>query len=198
MSKLIPILDNGHGGAINGIYQTSGKRSPNWELGVLYEGLFNRWIVNGVIKQLDALQIPYYHVSPELRDVSLNTRTIRANKIFKENPNTYLLSIHANAGGGTGLEGFTSIGETLSDEVAEVFLRNLKNDFPHEKMRPDYFDGDMDKERDYYILRNTSGRAVLLELGFMDHPADYKKLWDLWHQQSLVNSIVNSIKEMYL
>ena len=33
------ILDAGHGGMINGKYQTKGKRSPVWEDGsVLYEG----------------------------------------------------------------------------------------------------------------------------------------------------------------
>ena len=30
-----------------------GKRSPDWELGVLYEGVFNRWIVNEIAKNLE-------------------------------------------------------------------------------------------------------------------------------------------------
>lgn len=44
MSKPTIIIDEGHGGLIQGIYQTEGKRSPNFkELGgVLYEGIFNR------------------------------------------------------------------------------------------------------------------------------------------------------------
>ncbi|MBK8079429.1 MAG: hypothetical protein IPK25_03525 [Saprospiraceae bacterium] len=52
------ILDNGHGGVINGIYQTSGKRSPNWNQGILYEGMFNRWVVNRVIEALDRKKNP--------------------------------------------------------------------------------------------------------------------------------------------
>ncbi len=199
MQKLIPILDNGHGGIINGRYQTGGKRSPNWDMGVLYEGAFNRWIVNGIMMVLDQLQIPYYHVSPELRDVSLNARVARANKIYQENPNTYLLSIHANAGGGEGIEGFTSVGDTASDPIAERFLEVLENDLPKEKMRFDrYSDGDRDKEANYRVLSKTNGRAILLELGFMDHPEDYKRLWDPWNRQEKINSIVHVIKELHV
>ena len=199
MSKLIPILDNGHGGIINGIYQTGGKRSPNWDMGVLYEGAFNRWIVNGIMMQLDQLKIPYYHVSPELSDVSLDTRVERANEIFEQNRHTYLLSIHANAGGGLGIEGFTSLGDTGSDPLAELFLRVLEADFPREKMRFDrYSDGDRDKEANYRVLSKTNGRAILLELGFMDHPEDYKRQWDPWNRQEKINSIVHSIKELHI
>ncbi|MBK8888090.1 MAG: hypothetical protein IPN46_16750 [Saprospiraceae bacterium] len=55
------ILDNGHGGVINGKYQTTGKRSPNWDKGVLFEGMFNRWVVNRIIeKQIEENTIlPY-------------------------------------------------------------------------------------------------------------------------------------------
>lgn len=196
MQKLIPILDNGHGGIINGNYQTGGKRSPNWDMGVLFEGAFNRWIVNGIMLALDHLKIPYYHVSPELRDITLKTRVARANKIYQKNPNAFLLSIHANAGGGTGIEGFTSYGQTSSDPIADRFLSVLENDFPNEKMRFDtYSDGDKDKEASYQVLTKTIGKAVLLELGFMDHPEDYKRLWDPWNRQEKINSIVHVIKE---
>ena len=101
---MIPILDNGHSGMVGGQYLTAGKRSPDWEKGVLYEGAFNRWVVNLIMRELDYAGVPYYHVSPELTDISLTKRVNRANKIHATNPNTYLLSIHANAGGGTGLE----------------------------------------------------------------------------------------------
>ncbi|MFC4219010.1 N-acetylmuramoyl-L-alanine amidase [Flagellimonas marina] len=200
MSRLVPILDNGHGGMIGGVYQTAGKRSPKWELGTLYEGMFNRWIVNGIIEQLDIMAIPYYHVSPEPRDVSLGTRCDRANTIHSKDPNTYLLSIHANIGGGkgTGIEGFTSTGATASDRIAELFLCNIENDMCNERMRFDYYsDGDRDKERDYRVLTGTNGPALLMELGFMDHPSDYKKLWDKWHRQELINSLVGSIDQLY-
>ncbi len=51
MSNYLWIFDNGHGGIIDGVYQTAGKRSPLWPDGeILYEGEFNRGIVNRLMK----------------------------------------------------------------------------------------------------------------------------------------------------
>lgn len=194
MSKIV-ILDNGHGGMIGGQYQTNGKRSPNWNKGVLYEGMFNRWIVNGVIKKLDYAKIPYYHVSPEMADVSLYERVRRANDIYRSNKNTYFVSIHANAGGGEGIEGFTTKGETPSDSIAEKFLCGLEE--LGQNQRYDFTDSDRDKETNYLVLRDTNCPAVLLELGFMDNKRDYEKLWDLRHQQEIINKLFKTIKDIY-
>ena len=44
---MIVILDAGHGGMIDGEYQTAGKRSPIWDDGSQYfEGVGNREIVS--------------------------------------------------------------------------------------------------------------------------------------------------------
>ena len=43
-SKYLWLFDNGHGGIIDGVYQTAGKRSPKWEDGTqLFEGEFNEY-----------------------------------------------------------------------------------------------------------------------------------------------------------
>lgn len=191
------ILDNGHGGLINGIYQTSGKRSPNWDKGVLFEGMFNRWVVNRIIEKLDRKKIPYYHISPEFTDTTLETRTNRANLIFDQNPDVWILSIHANAGGGTGIEGFTTLGQKTSDGIGDLVLRNLKDDMIGTSMRFDWSDGDRDKEKDYYILKRPMAPAFLIECGFMDHPIDYNNLWDEIYIDTLVDSLVRSIIEVY-
>lgn len=195
MSQIV-ILDNGHGGVINNKYQTSGKRSPNWSKGVLYEGMFNRWVVNRIIEKLDRLKIPYYHISPELTDVSLKARSDRANKIMRSDKNTYLLSIHANAGGGKGIEGFTTVGVTGSDKIAEKFLSNLEEDVDTD-FRFDLSDGDRDKESNFWMLRKPVGKAFLLECGFMDNQKDYFNLWNEEYLNKLVDSCVRSIKELY-
>lgn len=191
-----PILDCGHGGVINGIYQTNGKRSPNWDKGVLYEGMFNRWVVNRIIERLDRLKVPYYHISPELEDTPLEVRTKRVNKIMRSDKDTYLLSIHANAGLGLGIEGFTTIGTTGSDKVAELFLTNLQEDLETD-FRFDMSDGDKDKELDFWVLRKSIGKAFLLECGFMDNKKDYYRLWDETYISKLVDSCVRTIKELY-
>lgn len=194
---MIPILDNGHGGVINGIYQTPGKRSPKWSRGVLYEGMFNRWVVNRLIEKLDRNNIPYYHISPELEDISLQARVNRANKIYLENRNTYILSIHANAGGGVGVEGFTTVGETKADLVGETFLSKIESHLPEQRMRFDFKDGDRDKEKNYYILRKAVAPAFLLECGFMDHEKDYCNLWDEVYISTLVDSLYETVLELY-
>ena len=88
------ILDNGHG--IN----TPGKRSPFEP--VLYEYEFNRDIVKRISDKLNTLNIPNVILTPEEEDVSLSTRVKRANEIYSYNPDAILISIHANAGCGTG------------------------------------------------------------------------------------------------
>jgi len=195
MSKLIPIFDNGHGGIIGGVYQTPGKRSPSWSKGILYEGAFNRWIVNRLMEKMDRNSIPYFHVSPELEDVALKTRTDRGNKIYATNKNAYILSLHANAGGGSGLEGFTTVGKTKSDEISEKFLKAFEKEGI--TIRSDKTDGDLDKESDFWMLRVPNCPAVLIELGFMDNMKDYNELWDIPHLEKLVNIIYSVIYNLY-
>ena len=196
MGKTV-ILDNGHGGMINNIYQTAGKRSPQWSKGTLYEGMFNRWVVNRLIEKLDREKIPYYHISPELTDVSLQTRVNRADTIHSSNKQVWILSIHANAGGGIGVEGFTTKGKTDSDRIGEIVLKNLETDLQGQKMRFDTSDGDRDKESNFYILRKPKASAFLLEAGFMDNAIDYCNLWDEEYLGKVVNSLFNSIKQIY-
>lgn len=88
------ILDNGHG--IN----TPGKRSPFKP--VLYEYEFNRDVVKRISNKLNQLHIKNTILVPEDEDVSLSTRVKRANSIYKQHPDAILISIHANAGCGTG------------------------------------------------------------------------------------------------
>lgn len=199
MKQYVPILDAGHGGIIGGEYQTDGKRSPDWQFGTLYEGAFNRWVVSLIMRELDYAGVPYYHVSPELRDVTLQTRVNRANSIYRKDPRAYLFSLHANAGGGTGLEGFTYHGQSQSDYIAEEFLQNLKQEFEPQgwRMRSDVIDGDLDKESSFFILKNTICPAFLLECGFMDFDWDYTQLWSQDYQQALACNVSQTIIRMY-
>ncbi len=172
---MIVLLDNGHGALINGKYQTPGKRSPRWSNGTqLYEGEFNRAIVNGIIQELTELKIPYVNIAPEYRDVRLETRVKRANEYLKSN--SFYLSVHANAGGGHGSEVFTSPGDTKSDKIATIFGLEYKNTFPDKKLRTDFTDGDLDKERRFYVLTRTKMPAILTENFFMDNEEECKDI----------------------
>lgn len=195
--RFIPILDNGHGGVIGGEYQTAGKRSPNWKHGVLYEGMFNRWVVNHLAEKLDRAQIPYYKVSEESRDVSLEERVERVNKIIRDVPNGMLLSVHANAGGGSGMEFFTTQGVTTSDLICNEFIKEAIKAVPNHKLREDLSDGDSDKEANFYILSRVACPAVLVEVAFMDNEKDYEKLWDKSFLEDFVEGLYAAIYTLY-
>lgn len=196
---MLILLDAGHGGIINGVYQTAGKRSPVWSDGSqLFEGEFNRWIANALAERLSAQGIPYVLISPEQRDVSLQTRVKRANSYSDES--CIYVSIHSNAGGGRGFEVFTSEGTTLSDKIANYFALAFKEEFPDSPLRADLRDGDYDKDRNFYVLKNTKMPAVLTENFFMDNEKECREiLLTPEGRNKIVNfhemAIVNFIKD---
>ncbi len=171
---MLVLLDNGHGGLINGMYQTAGKQKDWKENGIFYEGEFNRAIVNGIVEQLTALKISYVTIAPEYWDVRLETRVSRANKYNLKN--TFFLSVHSNAGGGNGSEIYTTPGDTFSDKIATVFGEAFKDEFPNKTLRTDFSDGDLDKERRFYVLTKTKMPAILTENFFMDNLDEFKTI----------------------
>ncbi len=123
------ILDNGHGGMLNGKYQTKGKRSPKWSDGTqLFEGVWNREIVYKLSRLLDWADISFEILVPEESDISLGERIKRVNNIYKKRKDSILISIHANGfsnESANGFEIFTSRGETKSDKYAKIIHFSL-------------------------------------------------------------------------
>jgi N-acetylmuramoyl-L-alanine amidase len=187
------ILDAGHGGMINGVYQTAGKRSPIWEDGrQLFEGVFNRGIVEKLHKICEYHSIDSHILVPEQEDISLRERVRRANVIYKDRKDAIYISVHANAGGGTGFEIFTSVGVTQSDSIAEDFIFEFAEAIPELKLRADDSDGDKDKEAHFYVLKETHCPAVLIETAFMDtYEPDCKMMLD--DEDRFVEAIFNGI-----
>ena len=192
MSDIIVVLDGGHG------IDTPGKRSPKWPDGTqLFEYEFNRNIVRRISEQLSKEKIKNYILVPEENDVPLKERVLRANKIYKENnKKCFLISIHANAGGGQGWEVFTSIGKTKADDIATIIWEEMKVEFPLQRMRIDTTDGDIDKEDNLYILRNTNCPAVLTENFFMDTKSDCDLIMSEFGRNKIANAHVRAIKRI--
>lgn len=193
---MLVLLDNGHGGLINGVYQTPGKRSPVWGNSTqVFEGEFNRAIVNGVIEQLTSLKIPYVNIAPEYEDTSLVERVKRANRYAGSD--CFLVSVHSNAGGGAGCEVFTSKGQTKSDAIATIFVQKYRQVFPNEVLRTDYSDGDPDKESDFYMLTKTKMPAILTENFFMDNERECREfLLSREGRQKIIDYHVQAILEV--
>jgi len=164
-SNYLWIFDNGHGGIIDGVYQTAGKRSPVWPDGeILYEGEFNRSIVDRLMKLCTDAGIECVNLVDTQEDVPLSDRTSKANSIAiaSDKPCIYV-SIHANGfttESANGWSVYTSEGVTKSDGIAKILLDEATAEFPDEYMRGT-------KESNFYVLRNTSMPAILSENFFM-------------------------------
>lgn len=186
------ILDNGHG------YNTAGKMSPKWADGSqLFEYQFNREIVKRLAQRLKAIGVDVRILVDEVNDVSLQARSMRVNKICKERAGDCLLiSVHANAGGGTGWECYTSKGKTKADAFADIFYKHAERILSGWKMRKDLTDGDSDKEEDFYILKHTECPAILTENLFMDTEKDCKFLMSENGKNKIVDLHFEAIREI--
>lgn len=188
MSKKHYIIDPGHGGLIDGIYQTAPNYKEDepktWKKmwihdGVpFYEGVYNRLIADKLCAMLTLAEYDHTLLVPSNADVSLHDRVTRVNDMVRKNPDTnfVLISIHGNAAGGSvrtakGDEVWTSKGETESDRLAANFMAGYA-DVTGRKVRKDTRDGDVDKEANFYILKKTICPAFLTENGFFDNPVE--------------------------
>ena len=108
---MIVLLDYGHGGVIDGVYQTPNAKQYTFtdhDDHIVYEGVLNRQIACRLIKKLREARIPVVDVvareiSPvknwtdlEQRDVSLRDRIRFANDYARQQHTIYV-SIHSNA-----------------------------------------------------------------------------------------------------
>jgi len=200
MSKFTYIIDPGHGTA------TPGKRSPKFDDGsVLMEGVNNRDIARRLIIALESEDIKCIDIVASTLDVSLKTRVIRANNLAKAKPCVYI-SIHSDAAGdgvnwhpASGMSVYTSVGQTKSDEFAQLVIDELQENFKDSvKWRTDNSDKDEDKEEDFYVLKNTNCPAILCEFGFHTNKEEATKmLTDDW-KNKIVVSIIYAIKKFEL
>jgi N-acetylmuramoyl-L-alanine amidase len=181
MNKNITILlDNGHG------KETPGKRSPKWSDGSqLFEWEYNRRIVDAIIVKLDGLGIKSVKIVPEDTEISLSERAARANKICQKT-RCIMISVHCNAGGGTGWEVYSTTRKNNSDKLANVFVDTYKECFPDKRCRGH-------KEENFTVLYKSKCPCVLTENFFMDTESDCKFLMSKEGFDRIVNLHVQAI-----
>lgn len=172
-------IDNGHG------KETRGKHSPN-DMGKppLREWEFNRDVGHRVTAALVRCGVDAVRIVQEDKDVVLKERRERAQaegaKVF--------ISIHANAGGGTGIETFYAKGVYQSERLARLIQTQLIQDTA---MRDRGL-----KTADLFVTRELPKVGivpVLLELGFMDHPDDLAKLRDTAYRTTCAEAITKAV-----
>jgi len=220
MSRYTWLLDPGHGGFIDGVYQTAGKRSPEFPDGSrLYEGEFNRDVVARIMElcsgrwgakgerteplkrkrgyqqyAIDAINL----VDTEA-DVPLRVRVNTANQIHAEKNNCIYVSVHANAFGNgkdfnaaKGVNTFHHYRSATGKRLAEVLQRWLAD------LTPLRDRGIRANETwaNFYVLRKTNMPAVLSENGFMTNFDDATLLLDPEVRQAIANAHFNMILEI--
>lgn len=200
-NKWLILMDPGHGGLIKGVYQTAGKRSPKFDDGsVLYEGVNNRDNVNRFIAALKTEGIDCVDIVKSNKDIPLQDRVAAANELAKTRKCLYI-SVHSDAAGdgvswhpASGVSVYTSVGQTDSDTFAEILLNELAVNFGNKvKWRTDKTDGDGDKEENFYVLKNTSCPAVLIECGFHTNKAEatamLSEAWKIEYTKAVVSAV---------
>lgn len=193
MAELTFLIDKGHGGLLNGVYQTAPKkmyRHSNGEMA--YEGVINRQYGNRVIDLMKKKNMRVIDIVPTELDVDLDARVDIINTYCREygKNNCLLISLHMNAGKGSGFEIWTSPGATKSDQYATMFMEFYKDSFSQHKLRKDETDGDADKESAFYILVNSKCPAILPEWLFFDNWNDYQIQKDPVEQDKYAKMIV--------
>jgi N-acetylmuramoyl-L-alanine amidase len=111
-----------------------------------------------------------------------------------------LISIHCNSAASPaarGFEIFTSPGITRADSLATAIFTAVQEHFPCQVMRPDYSDGDPDKEARFYMLTHTVAPAVLAELDFINNPAREVLLRDPQNQRKIAEVLAIGICNWY-
>jgi len=157
MTKIF--IDPGHGGADPGA-TANGLREKNLCLSL-------------ALKLRDILNQEYAgHTLRLSREadttVTLKQRTNMANSWGAD----YFVSIHINAGGGTGFESYIYNGNYASKPETNR-LRNLLHDAIVQETG--YRDRGK-KEANFHVLRESAMYGVLTENGFIDHSTDAEKL----------------------
>jgi len=197
MSKYTWLIDAGHSGTNSkGDYYTApAKMYQHSPEEIFYEGVFNRRIKDALIRDLWQKGIDTIDVTPTELDLPLSVRVNIINAIYEKYRNAVLISLHSNAGGGTGFEVWTSYGQTRSDNFAELLINQFSTDFPDITARIDTRDGDQDKEAAFYILKWSLCPAILPECLFYDNYEDYKKLVDADFRLSYVKTLIRFIEK---
>jgi len=194
----VVVLDAGHGGLDkDGKYTTDPKNGKYFDHrdkslsfhgipdnSTFYEGVFNRIMANKMQYYLAMLGITSVKCYNAVEDTPLEWRVGMANALHTQfRGDTIFVSLHANAGRGTGWEIYTTVGQTASDSLASEIGSSVG--VGSMVMRTDYSDGDLDREAGFYVLRNTQAPAVLIEHDFFDNLPRALLLDNAKHQNNM-------------
>lgn len=168
-------IDPGHGGTDSGA-AANGLLEKNITLQI---ALFLR---DMLISEYDGVSV---RLSRSIdQSVTLSQRTNAANSWGAD----YFVSIHINAGGGTGFESYVYPGVSAPTTT----YRNALHD---EIVRSVDFADRGKKTANFHVLRETSMSAILTENGFIDTVADANKLRNATFLQGIARAHATGLEK---
>ena len=194
MNKLLILIDNGHG------VETKGKRSPDSRL---MEWKWNREFAELLHQKLSSFNIQSQLIVPEEKDVSLSNRCLRANTITKNfkkiGVDTLFISIHVNAGPGSGWSNASGVsvhvyqdGSEKSKTCGRIYTDTAKKmGLTGNRSIP----SDGYWSCNFYVCKNTTCPAVLIEHDFMTNKESVEFLLSEEGKNKLIDWHINSILE---
>ena len=204
------ILDCGHG--MNDT--TKGKYSPLLEPSefnlrdlTVYqnrfrEGNFNRLIGQRLERMLKDAGFEVHVVSDSYKDNSLKDRVNKANQIAAKygKDNCIYISIHSNAAGnGIAWNNATGVSVHCCRKSSEKSKRLAQLIYKHVLDKGYNGNRSIPKDHiwynDFFVLKNTTMPAVLVENLFYDNKSDLKKLMSDEHRDVILSYLYNGILE---
>ena len=179
MTTPILVLDAGHG------LTTAGKQTMNGKYGIIKEWELNNKVLLYIMEYLKDYAITIYRTDDPTgkTDIALLERVKRCNAYGP----VLFISIHHNAGGGTGIEVYWHTKGTQEDKkIAEIVAPKLAASTGMKNRGV---------KQEAWTVLTCKATAILVEGGFMDTTSDYEYMCTEKGQRSYAKAIADSVIE---
>jgi len=197
MNKTLYIVGAGHGGMINGVYQTAGKRSPKPLKSTgkpLYEGVNNRDNARLLVAELTKQGFEAFNLINVETDVPLTQRSNAVNSLCKGRKCVYI-DLHSD-GFGDGknwhdANGFSVFHYTKASAASKAIAKAVSESL---SVR---LNGSMRnrgiKAANFHSLRETNCVAILIEGGFHTNEKEAEYILTDEFKSKFIRGIVDGI-----
>ena len=203
---MIPIIECGHGGMIDGVYQdlASKKLTPDpkqytfTDGTTIFEGVNNREIAKILIQMLVDNNEAYVDLnSTDQRDAPLRERTNLINSMYAKNKDLWLLSIHSNkmsknatgpGNNGRGCETYIAIGASLTSQKIQKIAETIYREDGH-KWRGS-------NSANFWMVKETNCPALLTENYFYDNREDARILLSVEGRTKIAKTLFKIIQKV--
>lgn len=181
------VLDAGHGGHDPGAVNRA-------------MGLEEADMALDVCKRARDLLLPYVDVimtRDDDRFLTLSERAAIANKTGADAFVSYHFNSASSPGTALSYEGFTTRGQNNSDRLCNAILRHHGKLSPEQKLRADRADGDIDKEANFAVLRNTACPSCLIEGEFIHTSHGGRLIANPTKRQAMAEAVKLGVLEFF-